>query len=300
MRPLRVRERTLADGSMGYSVDGSPTDAVSLAFLGFFEERFDLVASGINYGANLGDDITYSGHGVRGDGGGDQQLPGVRDLAGVLRAGRLRARVAGRGDRRPQHPRARPEARRAAQRQRPGGLDRRVRGVRGHARRAARLPGPARRSASTRAASPTTGWAGRRRRGSASRAPTSTRSSTGGSRSRRSTSTSPAAACCASSRRGTGRSRTTAAPATARRPSCCRQRAGPTRPRRRGSRRSRSSSAARQSAAARRARRATLRDALGLFELDRDRSSSACPAQARGWCSRTSHRRSTRASRRHR
>ena len=61
MRPLRVRERTLADGSRGYSVDGSPTDAVSLAFLGYFEERFDLVASGINYGANLGDDITYSG-----------------------------------------------------------------------------------------------------------------------------------------------------------------------------------------------------------------------------------------------
>ena len=61
MRPLRVRERQLADGSMGYSVDGSPTDAVSLAFLGFFDERFDLVASGINYGANLGDDITYSG-----------------------------------------------------------------------------------------------------------------------------------------------------------------------------------------------------------------------------------------------
>ena len=61
MRPLRVRERTLGDGSMGYSVDGSPTDCVSLAFLGFFEDRFDLVASGINYGANLGDDITYSG-----------------------------------------------------------------------------------------------------------------------------------------------------------------------------------------------------------------------------------------------
>ena len=61
MRPLRVRERILADGSTGFSVDGSPTDAVSLSFLGFFEERFDLVASGINYGANLGDDITYSG-----------------------------------------------------------------------------------------------------------------------------------------------------------------------------------------------------------------------------------------------
>ena len=61
MRPLRVRERELTDGSVAWSIDGSPTDAVSLAFLGYFEHRFDLVASGINYGANLGDDITYSG-----------------------------------------------------------------------------------------------------------------------------------------------------------------------------------------------------------------------------------------------
>ena len=60
-RPLRVRERRLPDGSTGYTVDGSPTDAVSLGLLGFFDEKFDLVASGINYGANLGDDITYSG-----------------------------------------------------------------------------------------------------------------------------------------------------------------------------------------------------------------------------------------------
>ena len=61
MRPLRVRERILGDGSLAYSVDGSPTDAVSLAFLGYFGHGFDLVAAGINYGANLGDDITYSG-----------------------------------------------------------------------------------------------------------------------------------------------------------------------------------------------------------------------------------------------
>jgi len=61
MRPLRVRERKLADGSTGWSVDGSPTDCVALATLGFFDEPFDLVASGINYGANLGDDVTYSG-----------------------------------------------------------------------------------------------------------------------------------------------------------------------------------------------------------------------------------------------
>ena len=95
MRPLRVRERTLADGSLAYSVDGSPTDAVSISFLGYFGHGFDLVASGINYGANLGDDITYSGHGQRGDGGGDQRLPRVRDLAGVLRAPRLRPSPAG-------------------------------------------------------------------------------------------------------------------------------------------------------------------------------------------------------------
>jgi 5'-nucleotidase len=61
MRPLRIRERTLADGSHAWSADGSPTDAVSLALLGYFDVSFDLVASGINYGANLGDDITYSG-----------------------------------------------------------------------------------------------------------------------------------------------------------------------------------------------------------------------------------------------
>src|SRR4051795_660154 len=61
MRPLRVRERILGDGSLAYSVDGSPTDAVSISFLGYFGHGFDLVAPGINYGANLGDDITYSG-----------------------------------------------------------------------------------------------------------------------------------------------------------------------------------------------------------------------------------------------
>ena len=35
--------------------------AVGVAFLGYFGCSFDLVASGINYGSNLGDDITYSG-----------------------------------------------------------------------------------------------------------------------------------------------------------------------------------------------------------------------------------------------
>ena len=46
---------------LGQAAGGKiPSDAV-VAFLGFFDHGFDLVASGINYGANLGDDITYSG-----------------------------------------------------------------------------------------------------------------------------------------------------------------------------------------------------------------------------------------------
>ena len=41
--------------------DGSPTDCVRLAVLGFLRQQPDLVVSGINRGANVGDDITYSG-----------------------------------------------------------------------------------------------------------------------------------------------------------------------------------------------------------------------------------------------
>jgi len=41
--------------------DGSPTDCVRLAVLGFLKQKPDLVVSGINRGANVGDDITYSG-----------------------------------------------------------------------------------------------------------------------------------------------------------------------------------------------------------------------------------------------
>jgi 5'-nucleotidase len=50
------------DGSVGYATDGTPVDCVRLASLGLIEDfSADLVVSGINHGANLGDDITYSG-----------------------------------------------------------------------------------------------------------------------------------------------------------------------------------------------------------------------------------------------
>jgi 5'-nucleotidase len=57
-RPLRmqkVEERR-------YAVDGTPTDCVNLGILSLLKDNPpDLVASGINFGLNLGDDVTYSG-----------------------------------------------------------------------------------------------------------------------------------------------------------------------------------------------------------------------------------------------
>ena len=61
-RPLWVQEVPFADGTVGYATDGTPVDCVRLASLGLVEAfKADLVVAGINHGANLGDDITYSG-----------------------------------------------------------------------------------------------------------------------------------------------------------------------------------------------------------------------------------------------
>ena len=60
-RPLRCRPTKLASGRAAFMTDGSPTDCVRLAVLGFLRHKPDLVVAGINRGANLGDDITYSG-----------------------------------------------------------------------------------------------------------------------------------------------------------------------------------------------------------------------------------------------
>lgn len=56
-RPLRVSEV----GPNRYTVDGTPSDCVHLALTGFLDYEPDLVVSGINHGANLGDDVIYSG-----------------------------------------------------------------------------------------------------------------------------------------------------------------------------------------------------------------------------------------------
>lgn len=55
--PLRVRRAT----NGFYYVDGTPTDCVHVAITGLLEVEPDMVVSGINSGANLGDDVIYSG-----------------------------------------------------------------------------------------------------------------------------------------------------------------------------------------------------------------------------------------------
>lgn len=61
-RPLWVEEVAFPDGSVGYATDGTPVDCVRLASLGVVKGfQAEVVISGINHGANLGDDITYSG-----------------------------------------------------------------------------------------------------------------------------------------------------------------------------------------------------------------------------------------------
>ena len=60
-RAMRIREVRLADDTQAFTSDGAPSDCVALATLGYFKEPIDLVVSGINAGANLGHDVTYSG-----------------------------------------------------------------------------------------------------------------------------------------------------------------------------------------------------------------------------------------------
>jgi len=55
--PLRVEQ--VADKV--YFVNGTPTDCVHVAITGLLDAEPDMVVSGVNHGANLGDDVLYSG-----------------------------------------------------------------------------------------------------------------------------------------------------------------------------------------------------------------------------------------------
>jgi len=59
--PIWVEEVRFDDGTAGYATGGTPVDCVRFADLGLLGSRPELIVSGINHGANLGDDVTYSG-----------------------------------------------------------------------------------------------------------------------------------------------------------------------------------------------------------------------------------------------
>jgi len=54
LKPIQIEKNI-------YTIDATPTDCVHLALCGFIKESIDLVVTGINFGANLGDDTIYSG-----------------------------------------------------------------------------------------------------------------------------------------------------------------------------------------------------------------------------------------------
>ncbi len=88
-RPLRVRETLLADGTPALSSDGAPSDCVALGLMGMLPGPVGMVVSGINIGANLGHDVTYSGTVTAAMEGAIWGLPGIAvslnvspDLAG--------------------------------------------------------------------------------------------------------------------------------------------------------------------------------------------------------------------------
>ena len=56
-RPIRIRQHD----ERRFSCSGTPTDSVMMAVGKLMPEKPDLILSGVNRGANLGDDITYSG-----------------------------------------------------------------------------------------------------------------------------------------------------------------------------------------------------------------------------------------------
>ncbi len=56
-RPVRLKQHT----TRRFSVTGTPTDAVTMALKKLMPAPPDLILSGVNRGANLGDDVTYSG-----------------------------------------------------------------------------------------------------------------------------------------------------------------------------------------------------------------------------------------------
>jgi 5'-nucleotidase len=102
---MRTQERQWDDGTRAVAVDGSPADCIALAALGIVRWPPRLVVSGINRGANMGQDVTYSGTVSAAMEATIQGIPAVavsldsqqaNDITDYEIAGRLAARVVAR------------------------------------------------------------------------------------------------------------------------------------------------------------------------------------------------------------
>lgn len=97
-RPLSL---TALDSGF-YCVDGTPADCVYLGVNGVWDEKPDLVISGINHGGNLGDDVLYSGTVAAAMEGRNLGMPAIAmSLTGTRHfdtAGRVAASLVGAAD----------------------------------------------------------------------------------------------------------------------------------------------------------------------------------------------------------
>ena len=59
--PIRIEEVKRSNGFKGFSVNGTPADSVKIAVKSIMENKPDIIISGINAGANVGQSLLYSG-----------------------------------------------------------------------------------------------------------------------------------------------------------------------------------------------------------------------------------------------
>ena len=59
--PIRIEEVNRTGGFTGYAVNGTPADSVKIGVKAIMQSKPDIIISGINHGANVGQSLLYSG-----------------------------------------------------------------------------------------------------------------------------------------------------------------------------------------------------------------------------------------------
>jgi len=89
--PIRIQKIERHGGFKGYAVDGTPADCVKIAVRSLMKDSIDIVVSGINSGANVGNDIIYSGTVSAATEGIFYNIPSVAISLDALRGGDFEA-----------------------------------------------------------------------------------------------------------------------------------------------------------------------------------------------------------------